>query len=500
MNSLRTLFASMQWTQVSEASSLSTKSFWVQDEALLDVNISELMDDSRQVTAGDAFIAISGSQKDGVTFIEQALAQGAAAVITDERVQAFAQSVIVKDPKAFRSEAASVWNGYPAFNLHMHGITGTNGKTTCAILLQKVLQGSGRKCGLSGTVYNNTGSGDVESKLTTPGVLELQRMLREAVSNGCTDFVMEVSSHALDQGRVDGIEFDTAIFTNLTQDHLDYHASMEDYFAAKLKLFIEHLKPNDGIAVVNSGDPYGQRILKMMDNALGYTATKGYNGALNVKKWEHRKEGIWMMLDWKGSKVELQTSLWGQFNLENILAVVGASLHAGLPAELLQKVLADVSIPGRFEVVLNSPALALVDYAHTPDALERVLETAAAIKTRRLITVFGCGGDRDRGKRPLMGQAAQKWSDEVILTSDNPRTEDPGQIIEDTLAGMDKAKVRVIPEREIAIEKACEIAFPGDCLVVAGKGHETYQILGENTIHFDDREVLRNKLEKKVWS
>jgi len=455
--------------------------------------ICALTDDSRRVVPGSMFIAVAGSQKDGLQYAQQALDKGASVVVSESVAPpSFADRWIqVPDVKQARLHFAQVYYGHPFASLKVHGVTGTSGKTTTAYLMEAVLVAAGEKVAMLGTVCLRIGARVVPSELTTPGVLDLHAFAAQAVAEGCKHLVMEVSSHALDQGRVAGMLFDSCLFSNLSRDHLDYHKTFEEYFAAKKLLFTKYRR---GSAIVNVDDEYGARLATELLSAgdsvlrvsrLGRSAEFVPQAVLNGE------DGISLELPVLGTN-PFQSRLCGDFNADNVLLVCGWVMDKGYSVQALRKALQNVNVPGRFEMAFNDGLRrVLVDYAHKPDALERVLTTVRDLCKRKLIVVFGCGGDRDQGKRPLMGAIAEEHADMCFVTSDNPRTEDPQEILRGIVAGMHKNNHTVIADRALAIQAACRTMDTGDWLVVAGKGHEDYQIIGTTKHPFDDRKVVR---------
>ncbi|MGY4522047.1 UDP-N-acetylmuramoyl-L-alanyl-D-glutamate--2,6-diaminopimelate ligase [Thermostichus sp. MS-CIW-30] len=474
------------------------------------VQVWGLCADSRQVQPGDLFLGMPGSRVDGGSFVAQALAAGAvAALISQEAWESVSgeagwgsQPVLVL-PRASLNRAvaqvAAAFYGFPARQLTLVGVTGTNGKTTTTHLIEHLVQAAGRSAALLGTLYNRwPGYSEVASH-TTLFPLELQRSLRQAHQVGAEVAVMEVSSHALAQDRVWGCSFAAAVWTNLTQDHLDFHGSMENYWQAKATLFRhEYLQ---GRAVINADDAGGRRLLQAIQPSLDPWAyslqpLQGIPGLWPSNVQLH-PNGLQATLHTPSGAFAVAAPLVGSFNLANLLAAVGVALHLGIPVEIIQSALPHFpGVPGRMErVTLPGQDIAVVvDYAHTPDGLENLLKALRSQVQGQLICVFGCGGDRDRGKRPQMGRIAATWADQVIVTSDNPRTEDPQQILRDILAGIPGSPRAVEVDRRQAIRLAILAAQPGDTVVIAGKGHEDYQILGTEKIHFDDREEARATL------
>jgi UDP-N-acetylmuramoyl-L-alanyl-D-glutamate--2,6-diaminopimelate ligase len=477
-----------------------------------DPEISGLHHDSRTVTPGGLFFALKGVQTDGHQFIARAVANGAAAIVLerDEEVPGGVTAVRVADSRVAMAEIAAAFHGRPTATAPLIGITGTNGKTTTTYLLEGILRAAGLPAAVLGTISYRFGSLVIEASHTTPESTELQAVLRRLADAGARSFVMEVSSHALEQHRVDGCSFDVGIFSNLTRDHLDYHGSMEQYLRAKQRLFAELLR-NDAfkpvrIAAVNMDDPYGTAI---RDAAVCPVLTYGTGGENDV-------HGAGVSITVRGIEGRIRTPkgefafasrLLGRFNLSNILAAVTAGVALDLPLDAIKTgIEGHLPVPGRLERVENgSGVTCLVDYAHTGDALENVLATLKEIATGRIITLFGCGGDRDKGKRPIMGEVAVRYSNLAVVTSDNPRTENPGEILQQIRAGILPTGAReytadelgngytdngfvIIENRREAIRLAVRLAQPGDILLLAGKGHEDYQIIGTEKHHFDDRE------------
>ena len=469
----------------------------------LDVSVSTITDDSRAVSSGSLFVAVKGEQVDGHQFIPSAVKAGAAAVVMQLSNDVPIPSIRVENSRQALGLLGSRFYGDPSAQLRMIGVTGTNGKTTTTYVCKTLLEALGRQVGLIGTVAYQIGTQTIPAAHTTPGALELQQLLAKMVSGGCTAAVMEVSSHALAQDRTSGCEYDVAVFSNLTQDHLDFHKTMEEYFQAKLRLFTGLTgtrKPNKR-AIVNADDPYGALIVKRCPAPVWTYGVK--------TKADLRAEGVRLSLHGTTFTVAtpvatfpIESHLVGEHNVYNLLAAIGVALHEGATPDHIRQAVGHVTnVPGRFERVLAGQLFTVVvDYAHTEDALVRLLTAAQALKTGRII---GCGGDRDRGKRPKMGRAAVRYSDVVMLTSDNPRTEDPHSILEQVEVGVAEAlrehpsvQYRKVADRREAIEQAVREARPGDMVLIAGKGHEDYQIIGTKKFHFDDREVAREAIQR----
>lgn len=476
------------------------------------VTISGLCFDSRQAGNGSLFFALPGTKVDGHRFVPQAVEQGAVAVVVEQlpaELPVSACCVRVKNVRCAMARLAASFNGHPTRNLPVIGVTGTNGKTTVTYLLEAILRQAGYAPAVFGTVEYRFGAQVLESSHTTPESVELMQMMADFKAQGADAFVMEVSSHALEQHRVDGIEFAVAVFTNLTPEHLDYHQNLDNYFASKRRLFSDLLA--QGTGVVNSDDRYGRQLLAENRSWLSFGLDAAAQiRALNVSSG---RDGIRGEFEAPTGSVRIDSALIGEFNISNLLAAVGAAQAVGVcTADVEAGIRSAQQVPGRLQRIENSrDVLALVDYAHTGDALEQVLATLSKLEHRQQITLVGCGGDRDPGKRPVMAEAAVRYSDLAVFTSDNPRTEDPLQILAQIRAGALAAGAKellpenletgqpgfvVIPERREAIEFACRQAVAGDLLLVAGKGHEDYQILGTAKIHFDDREELDRALNR----
>ena len=476
----------------------------------LSVNLDALTDNSRQVTPGSAFVAVKGERVDGHNFLQQALLARASAVIVQDHIASAdmaISSVRLRNCRSVLGILAARLHENPSTRLRMVGVTGTNGKTTVTYLCKAILEAAGRKVGLIGTVAYHIGSERLDASHTTPGAVELQALLSRMVAADVEAAVMEVSSHALAMDRTAGCEFDVAVFTNLTQDHLDFHSTLEDYFEAKLRLFTAlspaGSKHSPKRAIVNVDDPRGSRVVQSCRVPV-WTYALRTPADIRAENVRLSLSGTRFVAATPLGRVEVESRLVGEHNVANLLAAIGVGLNEGLATQTIAegiRRLADV--PGRFErVEAGQDFTVVVDYAHTDDALIRLLSAAETLKTGRIITVFGCGGDRDRGKRPKMGRAAVKRSDVVILTSDNPRTEDPVAILREVEAGAREAlepgrgRYEVIVDRRAAIEAAIEEAKPGDMVLIAGKGHEDYQIVGTHRLHFDDREVAREAIRR----
>jgi len=470
-----------------------------------DPAVSGVEYDSRRVKPGSAFVAMRGESSDGNRFIDQAIAAGAVAVVTDseqEKPRANVAWAVVPHGRRALAKVSANFYKKPAERIAIVGITGTNGKSTTAFLVESILTAAGRKSALIGTIEYHVAGKILPAPHTTPEALELNRMLNEALGHGATDAVMEVSSHALAQQRVYAVPFDVAVFTNLTRDHLDYHKTMEEYFAAKRALFEGCGTDAPRAAVSNIDDEHGAKLAEFGRKHSSVALSYGWErGDLHAEKVEITTRGARFNLVMPGDKVPVFSSLIGRVNVYNILAAAGAGYARGCGAEAIATGIEKVtSVPGRFERVdCGQPFTVVVDYAHTDDALRNLTGLARELVSpgkRRVLTVFGCGGDRDRKKRPLMGEAAGRGSDFAVLTSDNPRSEDPVAIMNDALVGLQKSGVNytVEADRRKAIALAIGEARPGDIVLVAGKGHEKVQITREGTFPFDDLEVAREAL------
>ncbi len=458
-----------------------------------DTQITSITCDSRKVEAGALFVCICGTAGDGHDFAASALEKGAVAILA-ERDLKLPQQIITPATRAAWATLSANWFGHPARHLHLVGVTGTNGKTTTVCLLKSILEAAGHKVGLIGTIQNMIGDRAVPAARTTPDTYELQSLFALMVAEGCDYCVMEVSSHALHQERVGGCTFDVGVFSNLTQDHLDYHGTMEEYMLAKRKLFSMSKH-----AVINFDDPWGARMAENIPCPLSYYSAKNDSADFVARNIMHKPDGVRFELIGSDRIERVHLHIPGQFSVYNGLAAAAAAITLGVPFETVTEALYNAAgVKGRAEIVpTNRDFTVVIDYAHTPDGLENICRTMKDCCAGRLLTIFGCGGDRDRTKRPLMGEIAARFSDVVIVTSDNPRTEDPTAIIEEILVGLQGSKtpVKVIENRVDAIHWAIKHAKPGDTVLLAGKGHETYQILKDGTIHLDEREVVAEALQ-----
>ncbi|MGQ9687314.1 MAG: UDP-N-acetylmuramoyl-L-alanyl-D-glutamate--2,6-diaminopimelate ligase [Desulfobaccales bacterium] len=472
---------------------------------------------SQKVVPGGVFVALRGARTDGHRFLNEALGRGARVVVTEEPLKPPSGVTVVRVPQARLALAhlSAAFYDHPSQEMVLVGITGTNGKTTTSFLLESILRAAGHRVGVVGTVNYRAGDQTWPAPMTTPESLDLQRLLRDMRNLGISHVVLEVSSHALIQNRVDCCQFAAGVFTNLSQDHLDYHRDLDEYFRAKSRLFFEVLKNGagrHGLSILNLDDPWG---LRLHDAVATPKASYGHHleGTVHPISYRYERHGLEAVLATPLGELAVTSTLVGPYNLSNIMAAVATALGLGLePATVAAGVAYLAGVPGRLERVgpPEGPAV-FVDYAHTPDALNQVLAALNSLNFARIITVFGCGGDRDRSKRPLMGQAAARGSALVVITSDNPRTEDPAAIIRDIEAGLTAMNYPsltagaayngergylTVPDRREAIRLAIELAGPADAVLVAGKGHEDYQIWGQEKLHFNDREEALEALKE----
>jgi UDP-N-acetylmuramoyl-L-alanyl-D-glutamate--2,6-diaminopimelate ligase len=467
--------------------------------------VTGLRDDSRKVEPGECFVAVPGFRHDARRFVPEAVRRGAALVITEggPLADVAVTQVVVPSARAALGRAAAAYYGQPSRLLTVVGITGTNGKTTSSYLVEALLQAKGLRTGVIGTIQYRVGDRTIPAGQTTPEALELQSMLAQMYAEGVRAVAMEVSSHALALARVDEVTFDVAVFTNLTQDHLDFHGTFDEYRRAKRRLFeLLERSPKPGrAAVVNRDDAAGPEMVRTLTvPVLTFGLAEGAD--VRAGEWSSTLEGIRLTATTPRGPVRLRSPLIGEHNVMNLLGAVATGLALGLHPDAIAAALGGVgTVPGRFEQVrAGQPFLVVVDYAHTPDALERVLATARKLTAGRLGVVFGCGGDRDRGKRPIMGEIAARLADRVWVTSDNPRSEPPEAIIDEVVVGVrrtgaDETRYARQPDRRAAIAAALTWARPGDTVVIAGKGHETYQLVGSAVLPFDDRAVAREILQ-----
>ncbi len=452
--------------------------------------LTGITDDTRQLERGNLYIAVRGTQSDGHRFVGDAVARGAAALVVEAAQGSGLPEIVVTDGRRAAAVAATAWHRRPADHLTLVGVTGTNGKTTTTALARHLLNG-GDQAGSIGTLGAFDGEGDrvpsTAGSLTTPGPVDLQATLATLVGRGVRTVVMEASSHSLDQRRLDDLAFAAAVFTNLTQDHLDYHRTMEEYLAAKLRL--RGLLQPSGYEVVNLDDP----AWAALKEPGAHRITFGQHPAADVRAADLRLDsaGSMFQLTTPWGRAPVRLPLLGDYNVANAIGAAAAALALSVPfTDVIARLETSPQVPGRMEVLTESPCVVLRDYAHTPDALERALDALRPLTTGRLIVVFGCGGDRDRGKRPLMGRIAAEGADVPIVTSDNPRTENPDGIIDEIERGMGGKPHQRIPDRRDAILAALALGRKGDTILLAGKGHETYQVVGADKLPFDERDIV----------
>ncbi|TRZ96397.1 UDP-N-acetylmuramoyl-L-alanyl-D-glutamate--2,6-diaminopimelate ligase [bacterium] len=476
---------------------------------LNDYEVKGISCDSREVKNNFLFVAIKGNSGDGHTFIEEAIAKGARAVVLQsgqeeifriiDRTAKSGQKIsfiAVQNTRAALAKLASQFYEHPASKIKVIGITGTNGKTTVSYLVEALLKDAGKEPAVLGTINYRFKDEVIPAKNTTPGPLQLQELLDRICCCGANYLVMEVSSHALDQGRVEGIKFASAIFTNLTQDHLDYHLTMENYFQAKSRLF-RNLTP-DSCCIINNDDVYGRRLSGLVSARKITYAIEGV-ADLVASDIESSLLKTDFLLEMEGKKINFSTKLIGRHNIYNILASVAWAVSEGLDISSVKSTVEKfVPAPGRLEsIAAKEDFLVFVDYAHTPDALDNAIKTLRQLTKKKVIVVFGCGGERDRTKRPKMGKVVSELADYAIITNDNPRSESPQQIIADIQKGINKGNYCVVFDRLEAIKKSLSLANPEDVILIAGKGHENYQVLKDGTVYFDDREAVRKCLKSK---
>ena len=470
----------------------------------LDRAVESIAYHSRRVQRNGLFVALRGEKNDGHEFIGQAIENGASVIVAErEEKNPRATCLLVENTRPALADLAATFYGLPARRLKLAAVTGTNGKTTTTFLIKHICEKAGLRCGLIGTVRYEIGERVLPAARTTPESLDLQELLAQIANAGCRAAAMEVSSHALTQERVRGLEWDVAVFTNLTQDHLDYHGTMENYFESKAKLFVQlaqQQKKRKPVAVVNMDDHYGEQLLDKIGKKIS-VITFGMGVRADFRASNYRMEfgGTSYQLDARGKSYLVRLPLIGRFNVANSMAALAAANALGL--NLREAVLSlgkSPQVPGRLEMVpAKRKFQVFVDYAHTPDALLNVLKTLRQLEPGRLIVVFGCGGDRDRQKRPLMGRIADQNADYSIITSDNPRKEDPNVIISEIEKGFGSDRYEKVAGRAEAIARAIALAQPRDIILIAGKGHETYQEFADHTVPFDDIQVARRAIEDR---
>ena len=470
----------------------------------LDRAVESIAYDSRRVQRNGLFVALRGEKNDGHDFTGQAIEKGASVIVAErEERNPRVTCLVVENTRSALADLAATFYGQPARRLKLAAVTGTNGKTTTTFLIKHVCEKAGLRCGLIGTVRYEIGERVLPAARTTPESLDLQELLAQMANASCRAAAMEVSSHALAQERIRGLEWDVAVFTNLTQDHLDYHGTMENYFESKAKLFTQlaqQQKKRKPVAVVNMDDRYGEQLLDKIDKKIS-VITFGVGVRADFRASNYRMEfgGTSYQLDARGKSYLVRVPLIGRFNVANSMAALAAANALGLNVrEAVLSLGKSPQVPGRLEMVpAKRQFQAFVDYAHTPDALVNVLKTLRELEPGRLITVFGCGGDRDRQKRPLMGRIADQNADYSIITSDNPRKEDPNAIISEIEKGFGSDRYEKVAERAEAITRAIALAQPRDIILIAGKGHETYQEFADHTVPFDDIQVARRAIEDR---
>ncbi|HWM24807.1 MAG TPA: UDP-N-acetylmuramoyl-L-alanyl-D-glutamate--2,6-diaminopimelate ligase [Chthoniobacterales bacterium] len=470
----------------------------------LDRVVEGIAYDSRRVQRNFLFVAMRGEKTDGHQFIEQAIEKGASVVVTEQEAQqARATCIVVENTRHALADLGAAFYGRPMRRLKLAAVTGTNGKTTTTFLLKHICEKAGLRCGLLGTVRYEIGDRVLPAVRTTPESLDVQELLAQMVEAGCKAVAMEVSSHALAQDRVRGLEWDVAVFTNLTQDHLDFHGTMDNYFAAKTQLFTglaEQKTKASPAAVINLDDRYGAQLADRLEKTTP-VITYGMSARADFRASSYHAEfaGTSYQLDARGKSYLVRVPLIGRFNVANSMAALAAACGMGISLrEAILSLSRTPQVPGRLEAVpAKRQFQVFVDYAHTDDALLNVLKTLRELSPRRLIVVFGCGGDRDRQKRPLMGRVVDQNADYGIITSDNPRKEDPEAIIADVEKGFRSDHYEKIPDRAKAIARAIELAQPRDIVLIAGKGHEAYQEFADHTVPFDDIQVARRALEDR---
>jgi UDP-N-acetylmuramoyl-L-alanyl-D-glutamate--2,6-diaminopimelate ligase len=468
----------------------------------LDRVVESIAYDSRRVQRNGLFVALRGEKSDGHQFIEQAIEKGASVIVTEQEVQhARATCVVVENTRHALADLGAAFYDRPARRLKLAAVTGTNGKTTTTFLLKHIYEKAGLRCGLLGTVRYEIGDRVLPAVRTTPESLDVQELLAQMVSAGCKAAAMEVSSHAIAQDRVRGLEWDVAVFTNLTQDHLDFHRTMENYFEAKAALFTslaEQKTKTNATAVINIDDRYGAQLVDRLDKKVP-VVTYGVGARADFRASNYHAEfaGTSYQLDARGKSYLVRVPLIGRFNVANSMAALAAANSMGISLrDAILSLGRSPQVPGRLEAVpAKRQFQVFVDYAHTDDALLNVLKTLRELSPRKLVVVFGCGGDRDKQKRPLMGRVADQNADYSIITSDNPRKEDPDAIIADAEKGFRSDRYEKITDRAKAIARAIELAQPRDIILIAGKGHEAYQEFADHTVPFDDIQVARQALE-----
>jgi UDP-N-acetylmuramoyl-L-alanyl-D-glutamate--2,6-diaminopimelate ligase len=468
-----------------------------------DVDILGISYDSRTVQKGDLFVAIKGEKEDGAHFIPQAIDKGAVAVASEQKLELGPETIalVVPDARRFLSEFSQIFYGNPAAKLKIVGITGTKGKTTTSYLMDSIYRHAGIRSFLAGTIEMKIGTTRFQSSHTTPESSDLMRFLSQAVTDGCTHGAMEVSSHSLSLKRVFGAKFTVGVFMNLTHDHLDFHKDLESYFHAKQLLFFAENRNRIESAVINTDDTYGRSLA----NDISCPAMRfGFNKTADIHplEFQSRADSSDLTLETPAGTARFHMRLIGRPNAYNVMAAVGAALSLEIDPEMIRNGVESLEgVPGRMERIdAGQDFTVIVDYAHSPDSLENLLETVSQLPHKKRITVFGCGGDRDRTKRKIMGEIASNGSDYVFATSDNPRSENPLDILKEIESGLRKGSTpfKIVPDRRMAIDSALSMAGTGDVVVIAGKGHEDYQIIGKNVIQFDDRKLARELIQERM--
>jgi len=475
------------------------KSITINGEA--DIQINAFYYDSRKIRKGDLFVALTGEETDGHDYINQAIDKGAVAVMYEKGKPAGSATFIkVENTRRALALISNNFFGFPSKKMKFIGITGTNGKTTTSYLVKSIFAASGIKSGLLGTIQYDTGIESIPAQLTTPEPVIMHKYFRDMYLHGCSHCVLEVSSHALAQGRVYSIKFSTAVITSISQDHLDYHYSMDNYINIKAKLF-ELVDPVEGYGVINADLPTAGLFSSKVESKKNLLySLKPQGGDIYPEKYSINESEINALLVTPKGKISIKSNLTGDFNLYNIMAATGVGIAQDISLEDIKRGIEDVkNIPGRLEPVEGGQNFSVfVDYAHTPDAMDRVLSFVKKVTKRRVITLFGCGGDRDKEKRPLMGKVAEKYSDFIIVTSDNPRKENPFIIIDQILMGIEnKNRVEIQVDRREAIKFAINLAEKNDTVLILGKGHEDYQVLGDKRIDFDDRVIALKIIQER---
>ena len=464
------------------------------------IEINEIKYNSKEVAENDIFVAIKGTYTDGSRFIEDAIQRGASCIIHDsENTYPDVTDIVVSNSRKALAQISDRFFHSPSKDLNIIGITGTNGKTTVSYLIKSIIEASGYKAGLLGTIAYNMEDESIEAPLTTPESLEIQRFLNKARNMNAGYVVMEVSSHALKQDRTCGLRFSAGVFTNISRDHLDYHLTMDDYINSKLKLF-KQIDTENGFAVINEDDPVSEKIRSITNaNCIGYSLSK-QSGIYPIFH-NTSFDGIKLTAHTPTGNIEINSKLIGHFNIYNILSAIGVGTGLNFDKDTIKKGIEKVEgVSGRAEKIeCGQKFRVIVDYSHTPDSVKNMLSAVKPLTAGKIIAVLGCGGDRDKGKRPMMGSIASEYADISVITSDNPRTEDPLEIINDIIKGIEnRDDALIIPERKEAIEKALSIAQDKDTVLILGKGHENYQIIGKNKVHFDDKEIVSEFLTKII--